>query len=171
MRLFIAIQLNEEAKQQVERVKDTLLWQNIRGNYTPRENLHLTLAFIGECGNSDKVLELLESISFKPFTVTMNRICCSDQLWWAGFESSLELDNLAQQIRRTLGDGDIPYDKKKFSPHVTILKKPDYSYGRFSQIQVTPLSFLVSGFSLMQSTVGKNSMIYTELGFVEAQIT
>ena len=169
MRLFIAIQLNEEAKQTVEDVQEVLRWQNVRGKYIPRENLHVTLAFIGEYGDPDAVMELLEPISFKPFPVTMNEVCCSEELWWAGFEPSPELDNLARQVRHTLADGDVPFDKKSFSPHVTILRKPDYSHGRIAHIGVTPVIMEVSGFSLMLSTQGKNGMIYTELGSVVAR--
>ena len=169
MRLFIAIQLNEEAKQAIEDVQKVLRWQNIQGKYIPSENLHVTLAFIGEYRDPDAVMELLESISFKPFSVTMNEICCSEELWWAGFDPSPELDNLARQVRHTLADGDVPFDKKSFTPHVTILRKPDYSQGRIAHISVTPVTMEVSGFSLMLSTQGKNGMIYTELGSIEAQ--
>ena len=169
MRLFIAIQLNEEAKQAVGSVQDVLRWQNIQGKYIPRENLHVTLAFIGEYGDPDAVMELLESVSFKPFSVTINQICCSEELWWAGFETCPELDNLARQVRHTLADSDVPFDKKSFTPHVTILRKPDYSQGRVAHISVTPVTMEVSGFSLMLSTQGKNGMIYAELGSIEAQ--
>ena len=149
MRLFIAIRLNEEATQAVEGVKEVLRWQNIQGKYTSRENLHVTLAFIGEYGDPDAVMELLESISFKPFSVSMNEICCSEELWWAGFDESPELENLARQIRHVLADGDVPFDKKSFNPHVTILRKPDYSHGRISHISVTPVTMVVSEFSLI----------------------
>ncbi len=39
----------------------------VRGNYTPEENLHLTLAFIGEDPNAEPVLEALSAASFTPF--------------------------------------------------------------------------------------------------------
>ena len=169
MRLFIAIQLSEEAKQQIEDVKTVFCWQNIQGNYVPKENLHITLAFIGEYGDPDRVMELLEEISFQPFEISFSEVCCSDKTWWADVENCPELESLARQIRHTLADAEIPYDKKKFNPHVTFLRKPDYSHGRIAHIDVEAVSMEVSCFSLMQSTQGKNSMIYTELGSVEAQ--
>ena len=169
MRLFIAIQLSEEAKQQIEDVKTVFRWQNIQGNYVPKENLHITLAFIGEYGDPDRVMELLEGISFQPFEISIYEVCCSDKAWWANVENCPELESLARQIRHVLADSEIPFDKKKFNPHVTFLRKPDYSNGRIAQINVNPVNMEVSCFSLMQSTQGKNSMIYTELGSVEAQ--
>ena len=169
MRLFIAIQLSEEAKQQIEDVKTVFRWQNIQGNYVPKENLHITLAFIGEYSDPDRVMELLEGISFQPFEISISGVCCSDTSWWADVENCPELESLARQIRHVLADAEIPFDKKKFNPHVTFLRKPDYSNGRIAHINVKPVNMEVSCFSLMQSTQGKNSMIYTELGSVEAQ--
>ncbi len=48
MRLFIAVQLSEPMRGAISKVQDGLLRLGVRGSYTPRENLHLTLAFIGE---------------------------------------------------------------------------------------------------------------------------
>ena len=171
MRLFIAIQLNEETKQQIEDVKTVFRWQNIQGNYVPKENLHITLAFIGEYGDPDRVMELLESISFDPFTITIGEVCCSEQAWWAEVEDSQELESLAKRVRYALAIGDIPFEKKKFNPHVTFLRKPDFTQGKLAHINVHPVTMVVHSFSLMQSTQGKNSMIYNELESVKTQHT
>ena len=48
MRLFIAIQLDERVKNALEHMQTALRKQRVAGNYTRAENLHLTLAFIGE---------------------------------------------------------------------------------------------------------------------------
>ena len=62
MRLFIAIQLDEAAKEYLSSVQDQFRESNVRGSYTPEENLHLTLAFIGEYTDPDKVMDALESV-------------------------------------------------------------------------------------------------------------
>lgn len=168
MRLFFAIQLNEEVKQQIEEIKAVFRRRNIYGNYVPKENLHITLAFLGENGAPDRVMELLEGIVFQPFEISVGGVRCSDKAWWVDVADSPELESLAGQIRHALADAGIPFDKKKFNPHVTFLRKPDDSAGRIKQINVEPVSMVVSCFVLMQSTQGKHNMIYTELGFVEA---
>ena len=170
MRLFIAIQLNETMRQLATDVQDTFRQFGVRGNFTPTENLHLTLAFIGEFGDPDAVLDAMESISFEPFAITMDKVGSFDELWWTGFEESEELETLVRKLRRALADAGIPFDRKRFKPHVTILRKPDYSKGRrISHMSIEPAGMAVDRISLMQSTRGKNGMIYTELGSVTAQ--
>ena len=130
MRLFIAIQLNQKMKQLVSDVQDTFRWQQVKGDYTPEENLHITLAFIGEYGDPDEILELMQKVSFKSFSITMDKVGCFDELWWTGLEESSELEALVKNIRHVLADAGIPYDKKKFKAHVTFLRKPVYANGR-----------------------------------------
>ena len=73
MRLFIAIKLNGRMKKQVREVQESFRRQGVRGNYTPEENLHITLAFIGEYGDPDGVLEAMENADFQPFSIIMDR--------------------------------------------------------------------------------------------------
>ena len=169
MRLFIAIQLSKEMRQLVKDVQETFRWQHVKGNYSPEENLHITLAFIGEYGNPDEVLEVMETVVFKPFRIKMDKVGCFDELWWTGLEDSGELENLVRQLRHALADAGIPFDKKRFKAHVTFLRKPVYPDGRkIAHMSIEPAEMQVTGISLMQSTRGKNGMIYTELGFVQA---
>ena len=48
MRLFIAINLSDAMKDSLISTQNALYDRGVRGNYTPEENQHLTLAFIGE---------------------------------------------------------------------------------------------------------------------------
>ena len=170
MRLFIAILPENNVAERVAEIQKNFRRENIRGNYTAPENLHLTLAFIGEFHDPDKVLAAMDHIPFSAFSVTLDHIGCYDDLWWAGFESSPALDTLAHRLRRALADADIPFDKKRFRPHMTFLRKAA-GLDRSVQIQknVKPTPMEVGGISLMLSTRGKNGMIYTELGYISAQ--
>ena len=38
----------------------------IKGNYVPTQNLHLTMAFIGEMTSAEPVKEALQNIKIKP---------------------------------------------------------------------------------------------------------
>ena len=169
MRLFAAIELNKEMKKSLMDIQEQFRCLGIRGNYTRPENLHLTLAFIGEYPEPDEALEAMSSLSFHPVELRLRGLGSFGELWWAGLEESAELHALARQLRRTLAQAGIPYDKKKFLPHITLLRKPEYRRAPdFSQIELPRASMMVQKISLMLSTRGKCGMIYSELGFVEA---
>ena len=69
MRLFIAIQFNDEILEALNELQEDLRDQGMEGNYSPSENLHLTLAFIGECGDPEEVMDALEESDFRPLTL------------------------------------------------------------------------------------------------------
>lgn len=57
MRLFIAIRLSDEMRKALVQCMHDLKKQGVEGNYVPAQNLHMTLAFIGEYKDPDKVME------------------------------------------------------------------------------------------------------------------
>jgi 2'-5' RNA ligase len=65
-----------------------------------------------------------------------------------------------------LADAHIPYDKKRFFPHITLIRK---AVGPMQWIQIQKASMTVDSISLMRSDRGKNGMIYTEIDTWEAE--
>lgn len=166
MRLFIAIQLNQEMKEALTELQDRMQGLGVRGNFTKRENLHLTLAFIGEYPDPDDVIDVLETIRFEPFRLRLEGIGSFGSLWWAGLSGSDELKALAKKLRRALAEAGIPYDRKKFLPHITLVRKPVSRSGSIPEeiLQGLPQAGMtVDHISLMRSDRGRHGMIYTEL--------
>ena len=123
MRLFIAINLNDEMKESLIGIQHTMGAYGMRGNMTVPENMHLTLAFIGDYDDPDYVKSVVESIEIKPFDIKLSGIGAFKDLWWVGLENSAPLQAVARRLRRALAEADIPFDRKKFSPHITIIRK------------------------------------------------
>lgn len=165
MRLFIALIPSPSVKDALIHVQRDLDYQGVQGNYTKEENLHLTLAFIGEYSDPDEVFDALATVSFSTFSLTLEGIGTFGDLWWAGVALSPALDTLARRIRRALAENHIPFDRKKFSPHITLLRKAVMTSG-FPEIQVSAATMTVDRFTLMRSDRGKHGMIYTELGSI-----
>ena len=72
MRLFISVNLSDEIQDALTDVQDAMMDAGIWGNYTMPENMHITLAFIGVFDDPDRVLDVLDSISFTPFEIKLN---------------------------------------------------------------------------------------------------
>ena len=168
MRLFLAVQLNNEMKKAIISAQNKLKQNKVNGRYTDVQNLHLTLAFIGEYGNTDNVLEAMEQVHFESFQLKLGgHIGSFGDLLWAGLEQSDELEKLDRQLRHSLAEYHIPFDKKKFNPHITLLRNAVIpTYTDISSINIDKVSMTVSEISLMRSEHGKHGMIYTEIGSI-----
>ncbi|MBR0207874.1 MAG: RNA 2',3'-cyclic phosphodiesterase [Oscillospiraceae bacterium] len=167
MRLFIAILLDKNVRDGLRGMQNELRRRGVEGNYTRAENLHLTLAFIGEYPNPDAVLDAMALARFEPFALRLGGAGSFGDTWWAGLEANEELDALVRRLRRALADKGIPFDRKPFRAHVTLIRKP--SFRRDPQMETLPVTeteMTVGRISLMLSTRGKNGMFYTELGSV-----
>ena len=166
MRLFIAVTLSEEMRRALTEAQNELRARGVRGSYTPEENLHLTLAFIGEYPDAEAVLDALAELSFTPFPLRLEGMGCFGDLWWAGLRLSPPLTALARRVRRALAERGIPFDRKRFSPHITLIRR---AAGTLPGTALRPVSMTVGAISLMRSDRGRGGMIYTELGRREAE--
>lgn len=166
MRLFVAINLSDEMKDALINAQNEMYDMGIRGNYTKEENLHLTLAFIGEYPDAEPVMDALSAVSFTPFDISLDGIGSFGSLWWAGMKDSPALTAVVRRVRRALAENDIPFDRKRFSPHITLIRKPS---GEMPGTEIEPVSMTVTTISLMRSDRGRNGMIYTELATIDAE--
>ena len=128
MRIFIALQFEETFRQALLDVQRALKSCGIKGNYTKPENLHLTLAFIGEYGNPQNILDALDDIAFDPFELSLNGIGRFETILWAGLSASEQLSQNVKRIRRALAEQRIPFNRKKFMPHITLIRQYYLTY-------------------------------------------
>ena len=138
---------------------------DVRGNFTSEENLHLTLAFIGEYPNTETVMDAISGVKFTPFELVLDGVGRFDDLWWAGLQDSAALVAVVRRVRRALAENEIPFDRKRFSPHITLIRKASRDA---AGIAIAPETMTVRTISLMSSKRGRNGMIYTEVGTIEA---
>ena len=164
MRLFVAIRFDNSIIEALEELQADLSQSGLRGHYTRTENLHLTRAFIGEYGDAAAAQEALAGVEFRPFSIALQGIGRFGDLYWAGIRDGEEAEKLVKRIRRALADAGIPFDRKRFSPHITLVRKAEYrGSGALPEVIPPEASMQVQGFSLMRSERGRNGMIYTEL--------
>ena len=165
MRLFIAVNLSPQMKSALTDAQRAMFDRGVRGSFTPAENLHLTLAFIGEYPSAEAVMDALSGVAFTPFELALDGVGRFGELWWAGIRASAALTAVVRRIRRALAENDIPFDRKRFSPHITLLRRASREA---AGIAIQPASMTVRTISLMSSRRGRNGMIYTEVGAIEA---
>lgn len=167
MRLFIAVTFSENIKDSLSEVQEDLYSLGVRGNFTPVENLHLTMVFIGEYSDPDAVLEAMEASRPESAVLALEGVGSFGKLWWIGLKKDQALFANSRRLRRALSDSGIPFDRKRFSPHITLVRKPvcrDETV--LASITVPSAQMKVDYISLMRSDRGKSGMIYSEIGRV-----
>lgn len=160
MRLFLAIIPDNSIKDELCMVQKRLQMQGVTGNFTTRENMHLTLAFIGEYSDPDHVSDILSTVELEPVRLVIDGFGSFGDLYWIGIKRDEGLENNVRRIRKALSDNGIPFDKKRFMPHITIARKIRYDKG-FPTDAPFPAASSVECISLMRSDRGKSGMIYT----------
>ena len=164
MRLFTAIQPSPGFRAALTDLQERLQEAGVTGKYREPDGLHLTLAFIGEW--PEDVTELLPAVR-KPFSITLSHLGIYPEanVLWAGIEPCEELDRLAKQVRHSLADAGVLFDRKSFNPHITLARKPFVPEKTvLSEIKVPKISMIVDDVCLYRSDRGKNGMVYTVIG-------
>jgi 2'-5' RNA ligase len=185
MRLFIAANFDGELTGRILEIQEILRALAVKGNFSRRENLHLTLVFLGETG-ADLVPAIRDIIaalpSPGPFTLNFSRAACfrhsGKELWYIGaapdsrgmerllaLRASLVqgLEGLAASASsRPPADGEgLSFDRRPFNAHITLGRelKLNRELAPFSVQIEAPIRRI----SLMQSEHRDRRTVYTEL--------
>ena len=124
-RLFVAIELPETVRDLLEPLALGLPG----GRAVPREQLHLTLRFIGELEGKAlrDVRGVLGEVRARPFSLTACGVGCfprrrDPRVAWAGFRHGPELAALHRGVEAALERVGIPPEGRKLHPHVTLVR-------------------------------------------------
>ena len=164
MRIFVGLQPSDSFRNALSALQDHLRDAGVTGRFLEPDNLHMTLAFIGEW--PEDITHLLPGVdkSF-PLRLAHPGIFPEAKVIWAGVEPSAELNLLAQQTRSILSAAGIPFDSKPFVPHITLARKPSIPVGlNLSEISFPSAIMTVTGVCLYRSERGEHGMNYTVIG-------
>jgi len=125
IRLFVALELSPEIIEALGYARggvEGARWQK-------DEQLHLTLAFIGEVPRSTlrRVEEALADIEFEPFDLTLAGVNMfgtprQPKTLWAGVAEEAPLRHLHEKILNALERVGIETDRRRYKPHVTLAR-------------------------------------------------
>lgn len=126
-RAFIALQPSSAALSEIRSLEEEIARTESGGRFrlTPRERLHVTLAFLGDTTKTerDAVLGILRDFDPPPAIVAFDRLGSfpkSNILWLSGRNPVLSAS--ARAIRRMLRESGIRFDEKPFREHITLAR-------------------------------------------------
>jgi len=164
MRLFIAVNLSDDTLSKLAALRDELRSSSERGNFTDRENMHITLAFLGECSEAQKdaAAKAMDMIRFDPFSLSADRTGRfrrdGGDIWWAGVQNSNELSDMHADLISRLNAAGFETEKKRYDPHITLGREVITDA---EPRKIEPFSETVSKIELMRSERINGKMTYT----------
>ena len=172
MRLFIAINFSDMVMNALCETVSELRDVARKGRFPLRENLHLTLVFIGESERVDDILDVMEDVAaeafLEPIDITLSGAGVfpgrGGDLHWVGVENTPALSRLARRLSEELREEDFRIEKRRFTPHITIGRQ--VVLGACADIKVHPASMKADHISLMRSDRAGGRPVYTEIAAV-----
>lgn len=177
MRLFIAIELPEEARTHLVQLAEDLKSKISKASFTRPENLHITLKFLGEVGEKH-VVDLIESLVTVrvggAVGIFADKIECLPnrgpvRIVAAGFGGSLTglnaLHAAVEQQCRRLG---FERENRAYRPHVTLARARPTLPANVRRLtaalpQFSGPPFRVTEFSLIRSRLEASGALYEEI--------
>lgn len=174
MRLFIAVLFKEEIKNTLYNTI-TKLRDCSEGKYTAKDNLHLTLNFIGETDRLSDIGQIMEravenSIT-KQFQLTIQGVGRfkrrEGDIYWIGVQKEASLWRLQKELAEELKEaGFQDIEIKEYQPHITLGRKININQGfavKELEEGLEPIMMEVNKISLMKSERLQGKLIYTEI--------
>jgi 2'-5' RNA ligase len=169
IRLFVALALPEGVREQLAALAGGL--QGAR--WTPPENYHLTLRFIGEVETwrAEELDDALAAIRARPFALSLAGVGVFEKAGrahalWVGAEKSDAITHLQAKVETALQRAGLTPERRRFAPHVTL--------GRVDRVPTEKLvawvqahnlfraeAVTVEHFTLYSSRLGKEASVYT----------
>ena len=161
MRLFIAVDLSDSMKKALVGTMHDLKKQGTGGSYVPAQNLHMTLAFIGEYNDPEEVIRVMKTIPVEKSRLSLSGFGYFGDVLWAGIKGNQKIKKYAADLRKALKDASIPCDDEKFQPHVTLIR--GVKGKRLQTLALPEADMTVTKVSLMKSSVKDGKRAYQEL--------
>ncbi len=173
MRLFIAIELNNEMRAELASISKALRERSCGGRFVPNENFHITMHFIGESNDLAGAVEAVRTAcrGIRPFRLSLGRYGFFEKSG-SGKTSIVEVGGdlgelgiLHETLESALADRGFSREFKRFRPHVTLGRNVDHDELVTQELKQIPLSAstLVTGLTLFESARVKGNMVYTPL--------
>lgn len=161
MRLFVAITFSPEVKAALLDAQTQLRAVSTDGNFTREENLHLTLAFIGESKDLITIRRVIDRSAGEAFSMAIGGAGRFGDLYWVGIEENPALRALADRLCKGLRAAGFPIEDRPFKAHITLVRQ--LRAAKPPRIDVPRTEMPVTRISLMKSERINGKLTYTEV--------
>ncbi len=174
VRVFIAVEPDEEIRDRLELAGMSLRGSNARLTLPTADQMHITLKFLGEVPENkiQKISEALKKVKSAPFQLQAAKVSTfGRRVIKAEVSDQGSCADLANQIDGFLLPLGFPKETRPFSPHITLARIKEYAPDL--QIKTDALcdaefgTCMIDEILLKQSTLTSKGSIYTTLARVK----
>ena len=156
LRLFFALWPDPDVQAELAGWANALQDQ-IGGRAIPQENLHMTLAFLGdtEASRVEILRQIGEGLPRSALSFSFEEVRCwrHNRIAWAGVrETPPELPALVDDLRSRLSAERFPTEERSFTAHVSLLRNADCA--RLGWRPPVPLTWHATNITLVRSIPG-----------------
>lgn len=180
-RVFVAINFNESIKEKLVKIQnkiDCLFLDNNPIKWTKKDNLHVTVFFVGYVYDDD-LLEIFDQIEnaikdYRSFLLKFNEIDFmpreeNKKMIWAFGEENKTLDSIRQKIKKNILSTE--KETEFFIPHITMGRINQFQFKRIEKEEIPNISdemlfdieTVVDSVDIMESELKKGGAEYTIL--------
>jgi len=126
LRLFIAINFNEQVKNEIHEVIKKVEKIASKGRFVKKEHMHLTLEFLGEIPPErvGELISVMKCIDVPPFILELAGLGYftrrGGDVYWLGIKESKSLLVMQNNIHKLLMDKGFLLQEREYIPHITI---------------------------------------------------
>lgn len=167
MRLFTAVAFDSASKDAIEKYCDFLMEFGIKGNYTIKNNLHLTLKFLGEA-DVKRLSDIKSAVSKAASQIESFEIHSTgcgyfasrgDKTVFLGMNGK-NLTELANSVDGSMSEIGFIRETRKFTPHITLVRRAAAGEETFSKLPPINISFNVNSVTLFESRRDQGKLFY-----------
>ena len=171
MRVFVALELPQKTKYNLERSVNQFREHSRGGNFVPKENFHITLHFLGNVQQSDLIyvqsaMDAVKDLPAPELQITQFVMLAASDIVCARLKQNAELVNLHDLLGEKLEANGFEVEHRAYRPHVTLIRKKSFDLP-FSEVtkcvDVYNMPFNAANVVLYESVFGDNGVTYREL--------
>lgn len=165
LRLFTAIQLDERTRDALCGLMREMRESGVSAGFTRRENLHLTLVFIGETERLQAAKQAMDAVRCAPLTFSVSGMgaFAHGGVLWAGVGRSAALENVHARLRAALSAAGFVLDERPYVPHLTLARRAQGTDPALWGQRLQKLVARADKISLMKSERVAGRLVYTEI--------
>lgn len=165
MRLFLAIELDKSVKDMLSACQDALRQAGARGRFVHRENMHLTLVFLGETNRVREIRSAMDAVKEHPFSLRTGDLGrfqrSGGDILWVGVEPNEALIRVQRTLCRALAKQGFQIEERSYVPHLTIGR--EVTDAPIEAVTEKNIVMQVQAISLMKSERIGGRMAYAQI--------